>query len=90
MEHRRHHVLADPDLVLEGVAQAAAFGHRGEVDRIEAGGRDVDQPKLGGRRQCGIEIHRYQDLGLGEGSNRPIVDLAMIEGHDVGGGESMP
>ena len=86
VQHRRHHVFADPDLVLEGVADAATIGHGGEIDRIEPGGRDVDQAEPRSRRQRGIEVDAHQDLGLGERPERALVDLAMIDRRDIGGG----
>ena len=70
VQHRRKDVLADPDLVLEDVADPAALRNRPEVDRIEARDRQLDQLQLRRRWRTAIELHRDQDVGRGEGVRR--------------------
>jgi hypothetical protein len=85
VQHRRHHVLADPDLVLEHVAHPAALGDGREIERIEAGGRDVQEARPWQRRHSRVEIDADEDVRLGESRGRPTVRGAVIHLGDLGG-----
>ncbi len=63
MQHRRKHILGDPELVLEDVADRDALRHRREVDLIEPGDDQLDQPQLRHRRHPPVERERDQHLG---------------------------
>ena len=84
MQHRRQHVLADPELVLEHVADRAARRHQIEPDLVEPGDRQLDQPQARQRRQALVEAERDQHLGAAEllhdrGAAIAIRDLQNLE-----------
>jgi hypothetical protein len=66
------------------------IGHGAEIDRIEPGGGDVDEAEPRRRRHRGVEADADQDLGLNERPKRALVELAMVDRRDLGGGAEPP
>ena len=64
LEQRRHHVFGNRLLVPEAIAHDGPIGEQGEVDRVVASPRNVEQLQVRGPRQVVREADTDDRLGL--------------------------